>query len=108
MNHYMTALLLICATLMAQGQLAQLPVRVFDTRTRQELSQADAVQPLLRAQLRMLGSVDLHSLIRYAAHSMSPIAPLAGRRTAVRTGFSLRQDSAGRLLASVSQRSRAP
>ncbi|MCB1185575.1 hypothetical protein KDL29_00275 [bacterium] len=104
----MTALLLICATLMAQGQPAQLPVRVFDTRTRQELSQVDAVQPLLRAQLRMLGSVDLHSLIRFAADSCYPATPIHARQTVVRTGISLRQDSAGRLLASVSQRSRAP
>lgn len=79
----MTALLLICATLLAQGQPAQLPVRMFDVRSRHELSETEAVQPLLRARLRMLGNVDLRSLIRIASQSLPVVQvlpqPIPGR-----------------------------
>ena len=72
----MTALLLICATLLAQGQPAQLPVRMFDVRSRHELSETEAVQPLLRARLRMLGNIDLQSLIRIACQSLPVVQVL--------------------------------
>lgn len=75
MNQYMTALLLICATLMGQGQPAQLNVRVMDSRGRQELSQASVTQPLLRAQLGMLASVDLQVL--FTQHDGGLLPPVA-------------------------------
>ena len=75
MNHYVTAVLLICATMMGQGQPAQLPVRLLEQHVSQEFGLQNALPPQRLARLRLLARVDLGSVIQAAARSIAEQCP---------------------------------
>jgi hypothetical protein len=83
MHQYMTVVLLICATILGQGQPAQLPARLFAHRAQQELALQAASQPYRRAQLKLLAQVNLCSILQLAAQSYQQphVAPQPAIRT---------------------------
>lgn len=66
----MTALLLICVTLMGQSQPAQLDARLMNARGRVQLEQSENLKPFLRAQFRLLASIELQTIFHSASQAV--------------------------------------
>ena len=75
MTNYVTAVLLICATMMGQIQPAQLPARLLRQQVQLELGLPNVAQPQRRSQLKLLAQVDLHTVIQAAAHTFQQQSP---------------------------------